>query len=68
MQVLKVNDCHAYNYNNYIIGNITHKKVYYTNKGSYIIHFGRRVYLNDFRPSTFTAWNSKEVADEKASY
>ena len=63
MQVLKVNECHAYNYNNYIIGNVTHKKVYYTNKGSYIIYLGHRVYLNDFRP-----WNSKEVADEKASY
>ena len=36
-----------------IIGNVTTKKVYYTNKGSYIIYFGRRVYLNDFFPVDF---------------
>ena len=36
-----------------IIGNVTTKKVYYTNKGSYIIYFGRRVYLNDFLPVDF---------------
>lgn len=43
----------AYVYNNSIIGNITHKKVYYTNKGAYIKYFGRRVYLNDFLPVDF---------------
>ena len=36
-----------------IIGNVTTKKIYYTNKGSYIIYFGRRVYLNDFLPVDF---------------
>ena len=36
-----------------IIGNVTTKKVYYTNKGSYIMYFGRRVYLNDFLPVDF---------------
>ena len=36
-----------------IIGNVPTKKVYYTNKGSYIIYFGRRVYLNDFLPVDF---------------
>ena len=36
-----------------IIGNVTTKKVYYTNKGSYITYFGRRVYLNEFLPVDF---------------
>ena len=36
-----------------IIGNVTTKKVYYTNKGSYIMYFGRRVYLNEFLPVDF---------------
>ena len=36
-----------------IIGNVTTKKVYYTNKGSYIMYFGRRVYLNEFLPVVF---------------
>lgn len=43
----------AYVYNNSIIGNITHKKVYYTNKGSYIKYFGKRIYLNNFLPVDF---------------
>lgn len=44
----------AYVYNNYIIGNITHKKIYYTNKGAYIKYFGgRRIYLNNFLPVDF---------------
>ena len=36
-----------------IIGNVTTKKVYYTNKGGYIMYFGRRVYLNEFLPVDF---------------
>lgn len=36
-----------------IIGYITTKKVYYTNKGAYIVYFGRRIYLNEFAPVDF---------------
>lgn len=36
-----------------IIGNVTTKKIYYTNKGSYIVYFGRRAYLNEFLPVDF---------------
>ena len=43
----------AYVYNNSIIGNITHKKVYYTNKGAYIKYFNRRIYLSNFLPVDF---------------
>lgn len=43
----------AYVYNNSIIGNITHKKVYYTNRGGYIIYFNRRIYLDEFYPADF---------------
>lgn len=36
-----------------IIGNITTKKIYYTNKGAYIRYFGRRIYLNEFQKIDF---------------
>ena len=49
MRKIKVNKAYAYS-----VGfNVTTKKVYYTNKGSYIIYFGHRVYLNDFLPVDF---------------
>lgn len=38
----------AYVVDDTIIGYITTKKVYYSNKGSYIVCGGRRRYLNDF--------------------
>lgn len=43
----------AYVYENAILGNITYKKVYYTNRGAYIIYFGRRIYISEFMQVDF---------------
>lgn len=39
----------AYVVGDTILGNITNKKLYYSDKGSYIVWGGRRRYLQDFR-------------------
>lgn len=43
----------AYTIDKYIIGNITHQKVRYTDKGAYIHYFGRRIYIHEFAPVDF---------------
>lgn len=36
-----------------IIGYITTQKLHYTNKGAYIVYFGRRIYMDEFAPVDF---------------